>query len=323
MRLVSLVLVFIFIAFSSFLATLPPYNSYNHGDIVQQIQTGDFDSRERKNTLLANNLLLNHIVQDNQKISGHQGYSRINLSSLSVRPTDFVTRWDTNITNSQSTPSNQIRLPLQASGSYNFTVNWGDGTNSFITQHNQPEVTHTFPNSGEYTVIISGRIKGWQFLAPSDTQKLIELAQWGTLNLGNSGSYFYGSINMVLTATDPLDLNGRTNFYRAFLGCVNIGSSGNMNKWNVSAVTDMSLMFYGANSFNSPLNEWMVSSVTNMKNMFFSADSFSQPINNWNVSSVTNMQGMFSNAYSFDQPLDDWNVSHVMTMAYMFDSCMT
>ena len=58
---------------------------------------------------------------------------------------------------------------------------------------------------------------------------------------------------------------------------------GDISNWNVSNVTNMSEMFYRAESFNQPL-KWNVSNVTDMKRMFHRAESFNQPLNNWNVS---------------------------------------
>ena len=55
-------------------------------------------------------------------------------------------------------------------------------------------------------------------------------------------------------------------------------------------------MFYNAESFNQPLNKWDVSNVTNMSLMFANAVSFNQPLNKWNVSNVTSMNEMFWNA---------------------------
>ena len=61
---------------------------------------------------------------------------------------------------------------------------------------------------------------------------------------------------------------------------------GEINNWDVSNVTDMSIMFSSeeATFFNQPLNDWNVSKVTNMEEMFYRAESFNQPLNNWNVS---------------------------------------
>merc|ERR1719174_916162 len=49
---------------------------------------------------------------------------------------------------------------------------------------------------------------------------------------------------------------------------------GDVSKWDVSSVTDMSSMFAGASSFNRDISKWDVSSVANMDNMFRHARSF-------------------------------------------------
>lgn len=42
-----------------------------------------------------------------------------------------------------STPSGQYKLGLYSTGTYNFTVNWGDGSaDDVITTWNQAETTH-------------------------------------------------------------------------------------------------------------------------------------------------------------------------------------
>ena len=93
---------------------------------------------------------------------------------------------------------------------------------------------------------------------------------------------------------------------------------GEIKNWDVSRVTNMSYMFYGATSFNQPLNDWDVSNVKNMNHMFSGATSFNQPLDEWDVSKVTDMAYMFEKATPFNQPLNNWNVSHVTDMAFMF-----
>ncbi len=83
-------------------------------------------------------------------------------------------------------------------------------------------------------------------------------------------------------------------------------------------VKDMSLMFFGTDSFNQSIEHWDVSNVTNMSGMFWDAWDFNQPLGKWNVSNVTDMSGMFEKATSFDQPLDQWDVSKVTNMNGMF-----
>ncbi|MBN2155484.1 MAG: BspA family leucine-rich repeat surface protein [Candidatus Lokiarchaeota archaeon] len=231
---------------------------------------------------------------------------------------DFISVWDTSLTSSGSSNSNQVKLPLQSSGKYNFLVEWGDGKSDTITSWNQAEVNHTYTFEGVYTINITGSIEGWRFNYGGDRLKLLEIQQWGCLQLGNDGSFFYGCSNLNLTAKDNLDLTGTTSLYKAFRDCNNLGSNGNLKGWDVSHITNMESMFHGASSFNQDIGAWNVSSVTNMEFMFHGASLFNQDIGAWDVSSVTNMVAMFYGASSFNQDIGGWDVSSVTDMDYIF-----
>ncbi|MDH5646813.1 MAG: BspA family leucine-rich repeat surface protein, partial [Candidatus Heimdallarchaeota archaeon] len=253
-------------------------------------------------------------------VNAKQGSSD-NITITAITTDTFVTKWNTSITLiGSSTSNNQIKLPLLSTGSYNFVVDWGDGTTDTITHYLQTEVTHTYPAEGVYDVIFNGNLSGWSFAGPSgvDKSKIIEISQWGNMSLGNYGGYFYGAENMALTATDAPDLSETTSLSSAFRSCINLGSSGDMSNWDTSGINSMSLMFQNAQSFNQPIGNWDVSSVTDMQSMFSNAYSFNQPIGNWDVSNVITMRSMFSTALSFNQPIGDWNVSQVQNMENMF-----
>ena len=49
-----------------------------------------------------------------------------------------------------------------------------------------------------------------------------------------------------------------------------------LNPWNVSSVTRMDYMFYGASVFNRQLHDWDVSSVTDMSYMFVDTTKFNR-----------------------------------------------
>jgi len=233
-------------------------------------------------------------------------------------PNAFLTVWDTTKISIGSSNSDQVHLPLQSNGIYNFFVSWGDGSNDTITLWNQSAVTHTYVSLGIHTINITGTIVGWQFNYGGDRLKIVEIQQWGCLQLGNSGNYFCGCFYLKLTAIDSLNLTGTTSLNGCFENCWDLGSNGNMNGWDTSRVTDMRDMFYWASSFNQPIGNWNVSSVTNMGNMFYQATSFNQSIGDWDVSNVIFMTDMFSGASSFNQPIGNWNVSSVAVMSRMF-----
>ena len=93
---------------------------------------------------------------------------------------------------------------------------------------------------------------------------------------------------------------------------------GEISRWNVLNVTDMSGLFQNRSTFNDDISNWDVRNVTNMKNMFYKTSAFNQPIGNWNVSDVTNMASMFRGTHAFNQPIGDWDVSNVTDMYKMF-----
>ena len=104
--------------------------------------------------------------------------------------------------------------------------------------------------------------------------------------------------------------------------CEIINQYGVIGGWKVSCVTDMTDLFKSSKNpevadFNQPLNNWDVSKVTTMRSMFYGAAAYNQPMNGWNVSNVINMYYMFE-ASAFNQPLNDWDVSKVTTMQGLF-----
>ena len=91
-----------------------------------------------------------------------------------------------------------------------------------------------------------------------------------------------------------------------------------IGNWDVSNVTDMTLMFFNATTFNQDIGNWDVRNVTVMANMFRGASLFNQDIGQWDTVNVDNMLGIFLNAVSFNQDLGNWDVRNVSNMSGMF-----
>jgi len=240
--------------------------------------------------------------------------------ALSVVSNLFNSVWNTNNISVGSSAFNQIHLPLEATGTYDFTVDWGDGSQDTITSWNQAETTHTYAVAGTYNLSIAGTISGFNFFFGQDEEKILSISNFGTLQLGNNGNYFAGCLNLDLSSvTDILDFTGVTNCSLMFYKCQSLSTITNVNSWDVSSVTNMDIMF-GDSSFNDYINDWDTSSVTTMVSMFNLAVSFNTSIDNWNVGLVTNMNAMFDSATSFNQPLNSWNTISVTNMSSMFNS---
>ena len=233
---------------------------------------------------------------------------------------DFVIKTD-NLSTGSST-NTQFALPLVSTGTYNFVVNWGDGTSNTITTWNQAQTTKTYTVIGTYNIKITGTLIGWQFNNTGDRLKLLSINSWGNLRLGTTqGGYFYGCGNLTLTSvSDVLNLTGTTSLLDAFRSCTSLTTVNRINEWNVSAVTNMQTTFAGATAFNQNISSWNTQAVTTMNSMFSFALAFNQDIGGWNTSNVTNFSNMFNNATAFNQDIGGWNTSAVTSMNNMFNS---
>lgn len=234
------------------------------------------------------------------------------------KPSDFVSTWKTDNTSAGSSTATQIKLPLVSTGTYNFVVDWGDGTTSTITTWNAAATTHTYATAGTYTIKIKGICTGWRFNNTGDRLKMLSVSSWGKFKLGTTqGSYFYGCTNLNLSGvTDVLDLAGTTNLANCFYNCSALTTIGRLNEWNMSSVTSLSTMFRGATLFNQNIGSWNTASVTDMSNMFLDAITFNNGLASgavgtlsWNTAAVTTMQYMFYSAKAFNCNVGSWNVS--------------
>jgi hypothetical protein len=221
--------------------------------------------------------------------------------------TDFISVWKTDNTSSGSSDANSVALPLVNSGTYDFTVNWGDTVTSEVTAFDDPDATHTYSVPGTYTITISGSFDGFSFSDTGDKLKLIDVSQWGAMKLGNAGNYFAGAANFNSTATDAPDLSGTTTLANAFAGATVF--NGAIGNWDVSQVTSLASTFEGAIAFNQELNQWDVSNVTVLRATFGGASAFNRSLANWDVRKVTHFGIAFENARSFNQSLATWNIA--------------
>jgi surface protein len=233
----------------------------------------------------------------------------------------FISVWKTDNTADGQLNADQIILPLTSTGTYDFSIDWGDGVSERVTSF--AGRMHTYDSPGEYTLTMSGTINGFAFNSNAERNKIIEIKQWGCLSLGNEGSYFKGCENLKITAFDILDMSQTNNLAFAFYNCPALTTVPSMDLWDVSNVLKMNYMFGCSPSFNQDLNSWRISSARDMSYMFFQATSFNGNISSWNVSSVFNMSGMFFGARKFNGDIGSWDVSSVTRMALMFGNAIS
>jgi len=226
----------------------------------------------------------------------------------------FSSTWKTN--NTGSSNDNQIMLPLTNTGTYNFVVEWGDGSSDTITSYTQPEVIHTYSTPGTYNVTMNGVITGFRFNNGGDAEKIIDISEFLALTIIDNAA-FYGCANLNISATDAPTIAGGDLSYM-FRGC-SLLTNINPDEWDTSSVTNMSYMFNSCSKFNQQVSSLNTSNVIDMSNMFYSCLLFNQSLS-FDTAKVENMAAMFRNCYVFNQPLS-FDTSSVEDMGGMFHTC--
>ncbi|MBC6400341.1 MAG: BspA family leucine-rich repeat surface protein, partial [Ekhidna sp.] len=227
-------------------------------------------------------------------------------------PKPFITTWQT------TSDSEIVTIPIVSGETYNYSVKWGDGSNTTHTDDNPP--SHMYATADTYTITISGtfpRIRLAQLINDTFTPtpaagQIRTIEQWGDQPWASMALAFAGCDDLTINATDAPDLSGVTNMERMFQQA---DFNGDLSKWDVSSVTSMERLFFDSN-FNGDIGDWDVRNVTTMRSLF-NRTPFNQDISNWNTSSVTEMRFMFRGT-PFNQDISNWNVRHVENMSHMF-----
>ena len=247
--------------------------------------------------------------------------------NIKINPTDggYV-----NISNGEFSSGEQISIKATASESYTFE-NWsGDeiGSSNIIsvTMDGNKTLTANFRLDPFYLdsngITIKARdwvsagtkgiLNGVEYTAV-DREMLIKMSQ-DRNDLSKVVTTLISDMSKLFYPPVDSNFDGVINYYDSFYHRFN----DDIKSWDLSNVTDMSFMFYSANSFNQDIGVWDVSNVTNMESLFVYAKSFNKDISSWDVSKVTNMKDLFHFAQSFNMNISGWNVSNVTNMSGMF-----
>ncbi|GAA3620252.1 BspA family leucine-rich repeat surface protein [Flavivirga jejuensis] len=232
-------------------------------------------------------------------------------------PTDdessFVSVW------SVSDANKTIVLPIYdgTGTSYDFTVDWGDGTIASVTSYDDPDRSHTYAAAGEKTVTIIGKLIGFNFFIVKDSNELIEsITSWGDIHFGFETGIFWQCKALTTLPDESPDLTGITSISYYFSECDLF--TGNVKNWDVSNIVNFDKAFYKALKFNEDISGWDVSKATTVDSMFAYTEAFNQDISSWDVTSITDFYGMFSKAKVFNQDISTWDVSNAYSLGAMF-----
>jgi len=198
---------------------------------------------------------------------------------------DFITTWRT-------TGSNEtITLPLVLAGTYNFTVNYGDGSgDKTVTAWDDADASHEYATADDYTVTITsgGTLTHWSFNALGDCLKIRDVTQWGSVGFIDLDSFFEGCTNLSISATDAGDFGSVTTLYSAFRDCPL--ANPDTSSWNVSSCILYGRMFTNAFVADPDTSAWDVSVATSLSafatSSAWSDENYNNALDYWKTLSL-------------------------------------
>jgi len=153
-----------------------------------------------------------------------------------------------------------------------------------------------------------------------------DLSSWNTSNVTYMDEMY--RMSRLNHNVGNWNVTGVTNMYRMFYGAVafNNGGSDSIKNWNTSSVNDVGQMFYSAITFNQPLTNFNFTNVTITSDMFAFCYEFNQDCSNWErvgstMQWITRAVSMFFKCRKFNGSVNTWNLQRLDDMSYIFTKC--
>ena len=216
-------------------------------------------------------------------------------------------------------------IPCGNDGTFNATVDYGDGTGSqTVTAYNDSNLTHSFATAGQHTITINGTFPNVNFFNNAVSRVLVdEVVDLGDVNWINLYQAFRDCTNLTAFNAGTADTSSTASIQQMFFNCNSLTAL-DLSSFDTSSVTIMQQMFQNCSSLTSlDLSGFDTSSVTSMAAMFQNCNSLtSLNLSGFNTSSVNNMYAMFRDCSSLTSlDVSGFNTSSVTTMSYMFYNC--
>ena len=122
-----------------------------------------------------------------------------------------------------TTTPHSFTLPLTNGGTFNLTINWGDGSaNTTTTAYNGAGATHSYAVPGTYIVSMYGTCTKMGFNNAGDKTLVTQITD--CVDLGFTNLDFYGCTNLNKISSKFQKLKHLTTAWQMFRDCTSLGS---------------------------------------------------------------------------------------------------
>ncbi len=215
---------------------------------------------------------------------------------------------------------NSFVAPVKSGGTYNFTIDYGDGSASETIVSDAP-AGHTYSATGQHLVRISGEMSGVE-VADNANMYVENVMNLGDTKTQDYSGAFHGlsnsGVNLNSIAGGFTSSATDMSIFLRFLGLL---TRVDLSSFDTSNVTSMSGMFASSNAITHlNLKNFNTSKVTDMTSMFNYCQSLEEiNVSSFDTTNVTNMTNMFKDTVSLTSlDLSSFKTPNLTSMHYMF-----
>jgi len=241
----------------------------------------------------------------------------------------MISEWRT------TTASESITLPLRDGYTYNFDIDWGDGSAiQTVTSWNHANATHTYATAGDYIVLLHGGgtcETWWVNGVAADKDKLIAIHQMGKMRWRTFHNSFWGCSNLAIFVLGTHTLNGLVTFNSMFQDCTSMDGP-NFDFSGFLAVdsddfTEFWRMFQGCTGMITPpvFDAWNTGNLVNVGHLFDGCSNMTTTLDvtGWDTTRLINTVGMFEKCSSLTVAPDTsgWGIPDLGNTGNMYFGC--
>ena len=209
-------------------------------------------------------------------------------------------------------------LPLESGYTYDFTVDYGDGSGEkTVTAYNDADASHSYA-SGTWDITIKGDCPCFDCESNiAAALKITNIKSWGSSISWEYLNFFFCTSLSSYDATDTPNFAVGADIGGLFNQCP-LNASMDIDDWDVSNTTKGDRCFRSS-GYQGALNSWDVSGWTTAERCFENNTVFNSALSNWRLTACTTTYFMFAGATAFNQNLPDLDVANVVNFDYMFE----
>lgn len=182
-------------------------------------------------------------------------------------------------------------IPCGDIGAYDALIDYGDNNVESVTSFNDSNLSHTYGKAGTYLVQITGSLPHIKFNNSGDKDKIIDIKQFGDIEILSWELSYYGCSNLVMSATDTPNSSNVTNMNSMMRDCNVIQP--NTRNWNVSNVTNMQSFVRSSPLADLDVEIWNTSNLSLVTAAWFGATNSNPNLGSWNMGNISSFVDTF------------------------------